>query len=352
MKRNYFIIMVIMLMCSSLFSLEFNTPSHTADKESTLIEEDHLFFGKELNFTGKTKDLYFVGEKLVFDGSTSSGLTAFGKTLVINGIVENDCIAGGSTLEINGKIQGTVFAASGEGTLSGDSVIDGTLFIAGGNIKLQGIINGDVYAGSGVLTIDGTINGNVKAGAGEIIITEKGKVNGNFEYSTENKLNESEEQRITGKITYSESGFSKEMRKSEFAQFCSIFTVVVTIIGFISILTTGLLLLLLPCLKNFDYAGSHKKFWQYLLWGLIPFFIYPMAILVSMLLVITIPLGFILLLAALPLIFVTQILGITAFGQYLFRLFKWKCTNRFLYFLFGSVFFILASLIPIINMLG
>ena len=353
MKSKLFIFMVIgMLICNSLFSLQIKTNYDALYKEGGVFEDDYIFAGNELIFIGSAMDLFFVGKKMIFEGSTYSGVYAIGETIEINGTIGNDLFSGAGNLEINGKITGTVFMASNNCLLSGDSIIDGNIFIASGTIKLNGTINGDIYIASGVIYIDGTVNGNVKAAAGDIVITEKGKVNGNLEYSTENKLNKNEEQRISGKITYEEYVAHKDLNKAEIFRFFSIVGIIFTILGFLSVLVSGLLLLLLPCLKNFDYAGSHKQFWYYLIWGLIPFFIYPMLVIVSMILVVTIPLGFIILLAGLPLLLVTQIIGITAFGQYLFRLFKWKKTNRFLYFLFGFIFYVLISIIPVINILS
>lgn len=353
MKMRLFVIAVMgMLMCFPLFSLQIKTESNGLYREEGHFEEDYMFSGNELEFAGSAMDLFFAGRKLVFEGSTYSGVYAVGETVVINGTVGNDFFSGASRLEINGKINGTLFMASGECTLSSDSVVDGNIFMISGNTKLNGAINGNIYVGSGVFTISGTVNGDVEVGAGDVVITEKGKVNGNFKYYTENKLNESEESRITGTIDYTEHDIFKDLKKEKILQVFKVIGIIFTILGFLSILGFGLLLLLLPCFRNFDYAGSHNQFWYYLVYGLIPFFIYPMVIIVLMILIITIPFAFTILLAALPILFVTQILGIAAFGQYLFMLFKWKNTNRFLYLLFGFIFFVIINLIPIIKILG
>jgi len=353
MKHKIFIsIIMILLACSSVFPLQIKTSDQTEYKEDGYFEEDYMYGGKGLVFTGTAKDLYFAGRKLNFKGNTLSGVHAVGETIVIDGNIENDLIAAAGKLEINGAVAGTVFASGGECIFSNDSIINGTLFAGCGNIKLMGTVNGDVYAGAGVITIDGVINGNVKAGAGDIVITDKGKVSGNFDYSTENKLNSNEENRIAGTISFKKFEKYRNFKKVEIIKFLNVMGIIFTILSLLCILGTGLLLLLVPALREFNHAQSNKQFWTYLLWGLIPFFIYPMVIIVAMVLIITIPLGFIIMLAGLPLLLVTLILGITAFGQYLFMLFKWKNSNRFLYFLFGFVFFLLISLIPYVKILG
>ena len=151
MRNKCFIIAVTgLLMCCPLFSLQIKTTSDALYNEEGTFEEDYIFAGSELVFTGSATDLFFVGKKLTFKGRTNSGVYAFGETIVMNGAVGNDFIAGAGKLEIDGRIKGTVFTASGECVILNDSVIDGTLFSASGNITLNGTINGDIYIGAGV----------------------------------------------------------------------------------------------------------------------------------------------------------------------------------------------------------
>ncbi|MBN1697362.1 MAG: polymer-forming cytoskeletal protein [Spirochaetales bacterium] len=353
MKGKLFVIFIMFgVCCPQIFPLEIKVNSEALLREEGVYEDDYIFAGNELEFSGSATDLFFLGKTLRFKGGTESGLYAVGETVIIDGTVANDFFGGGRRIEVNGKITGTVFMGSGEASFSEDSVLDGSLFIAAGNVKLNGTVNGDVYAGSGLLYIDGTVNGNVTTGAGEIVIAENGRVNGDFEYSTENKLNADEEKRISGTITFEDADLLKDFRHSEAARFIMMISIVLSIMGFLSVLVFGLLLLLLPALRNFKHAENHRQFWYYLVWGLIPFFIYPMAVTVLMILVVTIPLGFIVLLAGFPLLLVTQVLGITAFGQYLFNLFGWNKPNRFLHFLFGFVFFVLIGIIPYVKIIG
>ena len=63
---------------------------------------------------------------------------------------------------------------------------------------------------------------------------------------------------------------------------------------------------------------------------------------------ITIPLAIIIILAGVPLILTTKVLGVTMLGQYLFKKFKWNNSKRFVYFLFGLIFYAVLNFIPVI----
>jgi len=219
-------------------------------------------------------------------------------------------------------------------------------------LNIEGEIIGDLYVAAGVVKIDGTVNGNVKCYAGEVRITGKGLVKGNFTYTTEKEISEDEKQRVNGQVLYSESkkSFFEKLGIGKF--FAFIFGPFLTLIATLAVLVTGLLLLLLPVLRKFDYVEQDKQFWTYLLWGLIPFFIYPAVIVACIVFVVTIPLALLLVLAGLPLLVFSQVLGVTLFGQFLFKKFNWNKKNPILYFLFGILFYFVFGLIPIIGSIG
>jgi len=312
-------------------------------------KEDYLFAGEQLHFTGTAKDFFFGGKNLTFSGKTLSSLIAGGKQLDISGKVDNDLIAAGKEVRVSGRVEDQAFLAGAEVTIDKESVINGSLFVAGGKVTIKGTINGDVYVATGNLRVDGMVKGNVKCYAGAVQITENGRIIKDFTYTTERQLSQAEEERVNGSVYFSASESKGWGKKEKFAS--STFRLVFGIITFMSLLVCGVLLLLLPVLRDMNYAGRTAQIRNYLLWGLLPFFIYPMAVIVSMIMVVTIPMGLLLIAAAIPLFVISQIIGITQFGQFLFTNFRWKKQNRFLYFLLGMALFFILGLIPVISCL-
>ncbi len=324
--------------------------------ETGFYDNDYIFYGSELSFKGKADDLYFFGEKLNFTGDTKSSLTAMGNYININGKTGNNIVIGARIIDINGKINGTCFLFGEIITIDKDTIINGTIFSMAREVIIKGKINGNIYAGTGILIINGEINGNVKASTGVINFQDNGKINGNFFYESEKDISTIDKSKITGT-----TNFTKWNKKGHFNPLCKkesksigIFIKTIFIIFIlISFIIGGLLLLLFPVMKKIEEERNLKQFWFTSLWGLIPFLIYPVVIIILFALVITLPVSIMLFMLSIPIIFITTILGISLFGQYLMNTtFKWNVQNRFLFFLFGLIFFSILMLIPILNMLG
>jgi hypothetical protein len=351
-----------LLLSSFIFLMVFNISAiqvrteKTDVIEETNFNEPYLFAGKSITFSGKTDDFYGFAEKINFSGETKYTFFGIGKNVTVNGTVGHNVYSAGSDVDLKGNIGGTVFLAGENVTINKDTVINGSVFIASSNVKIYGKINGDLYIGAGRTSINNEINGNVKAGIGaKFELLENAKINGNLFYKNHNELSKAELTKVTGNVKFEKM----EMKQNDWTHKhfpgknpFFIFGIILSVISIISLLIGGLLLLLFPSMKSFEEERTQKNFWFSSLWGLIPFFIYPAVWLTLVIFVVTIPISFILLLCALPIIFITHIAGITLSGQYLFKLFKINNTNRHLFFLFGLIFFMILSLIPWIKFLA
>lgn len=346
-KRLLLSLGILLIVATGIFSIEIKK-SDDYIIEDKVYDDDYIYFGNSVDFLGKADDIYFFGETLNFSGESNSSITAFGQNIIIAGKVGNNLTTAADSIQINGNIDGTAFIAGDTILINNEAEINGTVFAAGSKIKILGEINGDLYIGSGKIVIEGIINGNILTSTGKLSITESGKVNGNLKYYSEFKLSDEEVSRVNGTVKY-----EKHSRRGEnfFKHNCKGFLIAFQFFLLISLLVTGLLFLLFPAMKKLEEDRSSKNYWYSLLWGLIPFFIYPVLIIVLLPTIVGIPLSLLLLLAGLPILITTQIIGITITGQYLFKLFKWDKPVRFLHFLFGFIFFVILSILPIIGFL-
>ena len=336
----------------SLFEDRFKTETGT-------FEDDYLFCGEELEFPGEAEDLFFFGRMLHFTGKAKLGFFAFGREIYIDGDVGNGINACGDTIKITGNVKGTNLLCGPVIIIENEAVINGPIFILGGNVHTRGRINGNIYilAGNvnigsridgnvsvfaGNLLIGNEVKGNVKARVGRISISGQGRIDGNLIYSAHKKLSEQDLVKIKGEVR-----FEEEKEKSKPSHFVFLIKLFLRL----SFIVSGLLLLFIPATKRLEDEGSPRIFWLNSLWGLIPFFMYPSAIVLSVLLVITIPLAGMLLLALIPILFVTNVLGVAMLGQFIFRLIKWKITKRHLFFLMGSLICIALGFIPYISII-
>ena len=298
---------------------------------------DYFFGGESLEYSGSADDFYLFGNTIGFSGKSSGSLTAFANTVDLSGTVGKNFHSMGSTVKIFGHIRETAFIGAGTITIGPDAVIDGTLIVGCNTIRITGTLNNGLLAGAGEVIIDGPVSGNVIVKAGKLIITERGSIHGNLTYDSKVEISEKEKARVSGIVEY-------DISEKITGNYCSRFFIIAKVLFFAALLVTGLLLLLLPAVKAlYGKSKDRKKFGKTLLWGLIPLFIYPVAIIVTIPLF---PLSIALALAAFPLMGLTTILGLVFSGQFLFTLLKWENDNLFLQFLAAFAIFSILVLIP------
>jgi hypothetical protein len=351
--KKLIVFLVVVLTAFSMFSINIVKDGKNVE-ESKTFEGPYMFFGDKLDFKGKAADIFGFAGIMNVSGDIGSDFIGFGKSLNLSGNIGHNVIAGGTAIQVDKTIGGTVFLAAESLNFGKDSVINGALFMGAGDINLNGKVNGDIYAGSRRLNIYGEVNGNIIAYSGKIVISENGKINGNIEYHSEYEMSKSDIAKVTGKVKFVKEKnkfFNEHGNKEKMKKTMNAIAMGIRLLFMINFLIVGLLLLLFPGMKKLEEERTRKNFWYDSLFGLIPLFIYPTSLLFMLLFVITIPAMFAFLFAIIPLVMVTQIIGVTMIGQFLFGIFKWNKPNRFLYFLFGFAFFLVLGSIPFIGFL-
>ena len=92
-----------------------------------------------------------------------------GGNVTVNGSVRGDLVVAGGSLLLNGPVSADVVSAGGNVTILGD--VGDDVRVGGGNIVVQGRVSGDVLAGGGQVNLAGpSIGGDVALGGGSIRI--------------------------------------------------------------------------------------------------------------------------------------------------------------------------------------
>lgn len=318
--------------------------------ETGKFNEDYLFLGNELNFSGEAEDMVFLGQRLTFKGKTKLSLIALCRDLIYSGSSDNGIIAAAMDITTDGNINGNNYIACRNFSMSENSQVNGNIFIGCYRISIDGPLNGNLYAGAAELIINNEIKGDVSFKGRRIIFGDKGKINGNLSYSTKVKISEKALSKVSGKVTANPEFEKKPDQKRKPGKRAATFFF--NLAMFISFVIVGSLLLFLPAFRKLDTKQSNRSFWNTALWGLIPVLIYPGLILLCFALIITIPLALILIFSFIPLFFVANIIGMTLLGKYLVDVLKWKIEKRHYQFLIGATGAALLSLIPFVNFLS
>lgn len=357
-KKIMLITILLLLTASSIPAYELVKDEGSRNEEG-IFEDDYLFFGNSLQMSGEFDDLFFLGRSLNFLGKARLGILAFGQDINLSGDIGNGIIAAGELLRVSGEIKGSCFLAGRNIIIEKDTVITGPVFLGAERIIIKGTINGDVYAGAGWIDITGKVNGSlitrcgslqidneidgdVDAVCGSIVITDRGSVNGNLLYVAKKEPTGNDLKRVKGLVQIKpEAKVFKPYKKSTWPK----------IFIYISLILTGLLILIIPATKSLDEKSSNDRFWHRFLWGLIPFLIYPSAIILFSVLVVTIPFALILLMAAIPVLYLTMVFGSVLLGKYIAGIFKLQATKRYFFYIIGASLCFIISYIPFLSII-
>lgn len=351
-------VLIVLLLAPGVTAVELTT-DESVQNESRTIDDDYLFLGESLGFSGRSDSLYFLGKNLLMSGQNRGNLIAAAETIDLEGEVGDDTFLAGRTLNISGSLGSTSFVAGETVSLFEGSTVSGALFAAGSQVTLAGDISGDLYAGARRLIIAGRVDGNVRVGAAKIEIREGAVIAGDFIYDSREELSETELSAIQGSVTFRE--FDPEETWEEKKPWLLrggkwIFGLVLLL----SVLVFTLLLYLFPGLRQAGPRRDHRHFWITVAWGLIPFFAFPLIIgallLSGIVFGITVPIAITLFFSLGLISYVLSALALPQIGSYISANFRRQLhqdegSRIFLKSLLGFVPVLVLGMIPVVNML-
>lgn len=175
------------------------TPSATIEG---MQDGDVYLWTRTARITGTvTGDVFFAGDRLDITGEVKKSVRAAGANVVVDGTVDGNLQAVGASLTLGSKahVKGNVSAYTGQMSHSG--VIDGTLKFAGGTLVLAGTVGEDAE-----LTAD-TIQ--VEHGA---------QVGGDVAYSARNRIDDELKPIVGGNLSFDERPIKKKERHEALEQ--------------------------------------------------------------------------------------------------------------------------------------
>ncbi|MBT7892981.1 MAG: polymer-forming cytoskeletal protein [Deltaproteobacteria bacterium] len=317
--------------------------------ESIHIEDDYLFTGEQLHFNGKARDLFFFGKELEFTGNLNLALFAMARSVSVRGSIGNGIKAAAQFITVHNKVIGTNLIGAEEVVWETDQQSIGDTFIGARKVFLKGPIKGNIYIGAGEVFIENEIKGNVQIRAGQLKIAPNGRIDGNLKYYSDRELSPEETARITGTISYvtDEAGIF-EGRAEDYDDDMPIWLMIILKLA---LTVVGLIILIIPATKGLEKQLDGRAILSLSVWGLIPVFVYPTLMILSVLLIITIPFAVFMILAFVPIFVISTTIGITMIGGFLVKQMKLNISNRFIFYLMAAVLYSFLSLAPFFGIL-
>jgi len=121
-------------------------------------------------------DFFAAGGTITLNDSISGDLVVAGGTITFRGVVMDDVRAAGGSLVISGYIGGDLLVTGGTVTIETGAVIMGDIYVAGGNVRMDGRVMGNLKTGTGEFFLNGSIDKNADLNGGKIHLN--GKIGG------------------------------------------------------------------------------------------------------------------------------------------------------------------------------
>lgn len=229
-----------------------------------------------------------------------------GNTVSIKGVIEDDLFVAGNIINIEGEIKGNLFAAGNTINISGkinkDAFLAGNMIniqdnaniardiaIGANSITINGKIGRNVFSGSSMLSINGQVEGDINAGTSSINIGDNAKIEGKFKYTNDKELNIQNSSLVKKGIEFN------QIKSSEIN--ITLKTKIITwLLGLIQFIILGIIfVLIIP--KYFQKISEiiTKNTLKNIGVGFIIFAIIPIAIFITIITIIGIPLSMIIL---------------------------------------------------------
>ncbi len=290
-------------------------------------------------------DLYAAGESVSVVNRVGQDLVAAGQKVEVEEGVAQDVVALGQLVRVRGTVGDDVYAAGEDVEVNSPEVDD--VFVAGANVTIaqKARVKGNLYAAGQKITIMGRVEGTVRA-AGEVVVTQGAVISGDLITRGPNEPVVEEGATVAGAKRHT-SG--KNIEKVSPGAIISRWVQSV-----VSWFVFGMLLLYL--FRNSAkkvVATVFNKSGKSLGWGFLWLVLFLPAVILSMILVVSLPIG-------MAVLITTILIGILAMASAPIVVGAW--TNKYLFkregeelkwqhVLLGAIVYQTVSFVPIIGWL-
>ena len=256
--------------------------------------EDAYLWAARLDIDGTLDgDLIAWVQHAEIDGVVTQDVNLFAQRITITGEVSDDVRVGCQELVVEGRIRGDLIAGAANIYIREGAVIEGSLLIGAGVIDLDGEVLGNAKIATGVLTMDGTIGGSAEViSDGGITLGDEAVIAGDLHYSGPSEI-EFRQGAVRGGISFKRT----EHEDTEDFSIPSGAKVVLRIFMLLAAIIAGSIIIALTKDHARRTANTIRtRPMKSLGIGFVAFICAPIVAIIALVLIITIPVSFILML--------------------------------------------------------
>ena len=324
-----FLIFVLFLAIGATAQSAFVFQTNTVHlSEGETLSNERLYIAKKVQLEGKVENDVFImaGSGSLFERESESG------AIFLSGIFKNDVWALGNTIDLTGRIEDHARLIAKVITVDGiisnfccllattihltpNSKLNGGGWLFGENLIAEGKAGGDMNFIGKSVTLSGTFVSNVYLAAGDIVILPGTRIMGDLRYRSSSELVLDRKVIIDGNLVR-ETPLETEKTALPFLHkdFLS------QCLFFLGALLSGIVLVaLFPAFTQETVRRLRYSFWPSLFSGMITILLLPVAVFLTFISIIGIPLGTLIILSFIILTYSSKIIIALMIGKWLIR---------------------------------
>ena len=133
-------------------------------------------------------DLYAMAGKVEVPGTITGDLMLMAGEVDIGGSIGDTVRVAAKSLTLTGTIKGDLLFGGGTLRIAKGARIGGDVRLGGGQLVLDGAVDGDLHITSGEVTLNGTVGGDADLQADIVTIAPEARIAGNLDYTSRNQL--------------------------------------------------------------------------------------------------------------------------------------------------------------------
>ncbi|MGE4489706.1 MAG: polymer-forming cytoskeletal protein, partial [Kiritimatiellales bacterium] len=153
------------------------------------LRDETCVYAQNITISGTAQDdLFAAGGVLDLRGTFDGDVWGAGEQVIAAGTFGDHVRLAGRTLQVAGTVHGSLTAAGTTIKVDDTAVIDGSLLAFGENVILEGEIKGNAKITGQQVTLGGKIDGDVSVTAQDIVVLPGTQLNGNLNYISPKEL--------------------------------------------------------------------------------------------------------------------------------------------------------------------
>ena len=350
--KNMLVVVATFLVCffCTLHAVSQEEGDIIVIPSTAVIDQDVFLSGDSVEVAGTINgDLYVFGKQVFIDGTVNGDVLVIGGSVTISGSVAHSVRALGGQIEISGQVSRSASIIAATVDLTPSAKVSLNVVIFAGNASIGCFVGKNVKLHASTARLSGSVNGNVMASVGQMRVTSTARVDGTFDYWSDEAGLIDPQAVIQGKVIHHPSFFYQLFQKKWVKGLRIGSQLAGLLMNFFYSLIIGLILMrYFP--KRIEYASYALNYRpiQSLIAGVIVLFLLPFSCLILLITILGVPFALALLSITVVSFYTAKLLPLFWLSRRFFSKWKWKSHPQLLFTVILIIYFGL-TLIPYVG---